>query len=464
MIVKRSKIYPPSARIANNSEVQGFTLAELIVGVAVASVVVSSTVALTSAINRSTLDANTSTNALIKTDSILNQITDEIQQSESILTRQQDLPSGCSAGGGNFLIAFALPPQAYDKSEYDTATAGNVVKTKAQQNAKLCPIVLGTRASRANESGPYVLYRYGPDIDDKGFYINTSISPVQQTRLIDGIGSSPLNSRRSCKNGWSSLTSYGVEACVDNYARTALLSVSRATDTAYSPRSVKRSAAASVRSLTSSLAPSTSNNSSGGGKPGNGWACYMGSCGPCDGTTYLIDRSGSMNWGRNRMQRAKNDLINTVKQCLANGGGRINIMWFTGGSYGSYRPNTNVNLTKSNINDIINYIRSFSAGGGTNPWPAINHLIQARWNDSVTGKRNDYRVKRIVVLTDGGTSTSGNCFAGGGRMLHAQCYQRYNANQRVNDNLKIDSVALDTRCSYWLQALSDRNGGTCRQV
>ena len=70
MIVKSSKLYPSSARIANNSEVQGFTLAELIVGVAVASIVVSSTVALTSAINRSTLDANTSTNELIKTDSI----------------------------------------------------------------------------------------------------------------------------------------------------------------------------------------------------------------------------------------------------------------------------------------------------------------------------------------------------------------------------------------------------------
>ena len=117
-------------------------------------------------------------------------------------------------------------------------------------------------------------------------------------------------------------------------------------------------------------------------------------------------------------------------------------MWFTGGSYGSYRPNTNVELSKSNINDIINYIRSFSW------WRYKSRLHQpsnsSRWNDSITGKRNDYRVKRIVVLTDGGTSTTGNCFAGGGRMLHAQCYQRYNANQRVNDNLKIDSVALDT--------------------
>ena len=187
MIVKSSKLYPSSARIANNSEVQGFTLAELIVGVAVASIVVSSTVALTSAINRSTLDANISTNELIKTDSILNQITDEIQQSESILTRQQDLPSGCSAGGGNFLIAFALPPQAYDKSEYDTATAGNVVKTKAQQNAKLCPIVLGTRASRANESGPMFCIAMVPILTIKVFILIQVFHQFSKLVLLTGL-------------------------------------------------------------------------------------------------------------------------------------------------------------------------------------------------------------------------------------------------------------------------------------
>lgn len=439
---------------------KGFTLSELIVGMAVAGVVISSTVALTTGIHRSTTNANKSIREINKTDSILNQIKDEIEQSETITTKMSDLPSGCSSGGGNFLVAFSMPPQAYGKSDYQTINVSGVAKTQAQQNTKLCPIVLGTRSSRGSENGPYILYRYGPEVDDKGFYIKTSVAPVQQILLIDGIDSQPYQVNRSCRNGWSTLRSYGVEACVDIHSRTAMMSVSRATDNTYMRKSIKRSAAASTRALASSLVSSPP-NSGGGGKP-PGTACYLGQCGPCDGTTFLIDRSGSMNWGNNRMAKAKNELINAVRQCLATGGGRINVMWFTGGSNGSYKPNTNVELTSSNINDIIRYINTFRAGGGTNPWPAINSLVQSKWVDTITNKE-EYRVKRIVILTDGMTSTRGTCFTGGS-MYYADCYQQYNAANRPKDNMVIDSVALDTSCSYWLQSLSDKNGGTCRRA
>ena len=459
MTSKRNLLGIPSEYTCNVAD-KGFTLTELIVGIAVAGVVISSTVALTTGIHRSTTNANRSIREINKTDSILNQIKDEIEQSESIITRSGNLPAGCSSGGGNFLVAFSMPPQAYGKSDYQIINVGGVAKTQAQQNTKLCPIVLGTRRSRGSENGPYILYRYGPEVDDKGFYIKTSVAPAQSISLIDGIDSQPYKSQRSCRNGWSSLRSYGVEACVDTYSRTALMSVSRISDDTYKRTFVKRSAAATTRALEGNMVPSQSNGGGGGQFPGI--ACYMGSCGPCDGTTYLIDRSGSMGWGNNRMGRAKADLINAVRQCLQTGGGRINVMWFTWGSHGSYRANTNVELTSSNINDIIRYINTFRPGGGTNPWPAINNLIQSRWVDPVT-KQNEYRVKRLVVLTDGMTSTRGTCFTGG-YMSYADCYQNYNARYRPNDNMVIDSVALDTSCSYWLQALSDKNGGTCRRA
>ena len=438
----------------------GFTLTELIVGIAVAGVVISSTVALTSGIHRSTTNANRSTKEITKTDSILNQIKDEIEQSEAIITSSSNLPSGCSSGGGNFILAFSMPPQAYGKSDYRTINVRGVAKTQAQQNTKLCPIVLGIRPSRLSETGPYTLYRYGPEVDDKGFYINTSVAPAQPIALIDGIDSRPFKNQRSCRNGWSSLRSYGFEACVDRYSRTALISVSRSTDNTYARKYVKRSAAASSRALESTMVSSPS--TSGGGGRWGGVSCYLGQCGPCDGTTFLIDRSGSMGWGNNRMGRAKTELINAVRQCLATGGGRINVMWFTWGSHGSYRANTNVELTSSNINDIIRYINTFRAGGGTNPWPAINNLIQSRWYDAAK-RQTDYRVKRLVILTDGMTRTRGSCFSGG-YMSYADCYQQYNARNRPNDMMTIDSVAMDTSCSYWLQALSDKNGGTCRRA
>ena len=62
-----------SMRFGNVND-RGFTLSELIVGIAVAGVVISSTVALTTGIQRSTTNANNSISEINKTDNILNQI------------------------------------------------------------------------------------------------------------------------------------------------------------------------------------------------------------------------------------------------------------------------------------------------------------------------------------------------------------------------------------------------------
>ncbi len=111
-------------------------------------------------------------------------------------------------------------------------------------------------------------------------------------------------------------------------------------------------------------------------------------------------------------------------------------------------------LNQNTRSQINNYIHpGMRAGGGTYPWDAMNDIIRNK------------KVNEVVVLTDGGTSTRGNCIAGGGYRSYADCYSLYNqtrTNQEGESNpLKISAVALDTSCSYWLGPLAKKNGGTC---
>jgi len=235
----------------------------------------------------------------------------------------------------------------------------------------------------------------------------------------------------------------GLEACIDPYRRTVQMSVSKVIPTATGTisRYAKRTAAGSTRSLDSSLVPVADSSSGGTGLGGS--TCYLGQCGPCDGTTFLIDNSGSMGW--TRMEKAKSELLSAIAKC--GDGARINVFWFNSG-YGKF-SNQNVALSGNSRAAINQFIRGIYADGGTNPWDAMNLLMR------------DQSVKRVVVLTDGGTNTEGSCIAGGGYGQYADCYAQYNASYRLSSPVKIDAVALDTSCSNWLGPLASKNGGSC---
>ena len=76
---------------------------------------------------------------------------------------------------------------------------------------------------------------------------------MNSVTLLDGVTSQP-GIRKSCSTGWSYLQSSGVEACIDKYKRSALLSVSR--QAANNSRSIKRSAASGSNVLDERLVPS----------------------------------------------------------------------------------------------------------------------------------------------------------------------------------------------------------------
>jgi len=429
---------------------EAFTIPELVTGFVIAGVVVTAGFSLSSMIQRSSREDLLSTTEISKTDVGLDQIVDEVNQSKRILVTLSELPSGCSAGGGNMFLAFQLPAQAHGKGDYQTQNTSTGAKTIAEQNSLLCPIVIGLKNPANGERGPRVLYRYGPGVDSKGFYQPTGVIPVQTLPILDGVNTGISGAPRTCRSGWTRLAMDGLEACIDPYRRAVEMTVSKVIPTATGAlsRFVKRTAAGSTRSLDSSLVPVT--DSSGGV---GGGTSFFGQYGPCDGTSFLIDNSGSMGWGYNSlMEKAKRELISAVAKCPD--GAKINLYYFNTG-FAAF-SNSNVTLNSSNRNSINQWITGIQAGGWTHPWDAMNRMMA------------DPTVKRIVVLTDGYPQyTSGSCIAGGSGQ-YTDCYTRYNTSTRAGNPVKIDSVAFWTHCDSgagrWLGSLSRQNGGSCVSV
>jgi len=408
---------------------KGYSLPELLSGMVIAGVVITAGLQLSSSIQKTGRNQHTSMAVATQTDVVLDQIVDEINQSKKIFASVSDHRSAhpnCSIGSGEFFLSFELTPQAFSVSEYDRTLSTDKNKTIAETNEILCPVVIGIKRSEPSELGPFTVYRYGPALDDRGYYIRNLMRPVT---LLERVANSVQGTKRDCPPNWKKNELYGLEACIDKYRKTVHISITSHVSTESPDKVIKRSKSGSALFGTKS-------NTNFYGKPIE-----------CDGTVFLIDVSGSMAWGNNRMGNAKRELLSAIEGCLDTD--RINVIAFDHRVM-KFRNSNELNiLNSSNRRDINNFIGTFRPMGGTYPWDAVNEIIQ------------NSRVNRLVVLTDGGTSTYGTCFFNGQYMKFADCYSEYNRIRRPGRMMTINSVALDTSCTLWLGELSTKNGGSC---
>ena len=149
------------------------------------------------------------------------------------------------------------------------------------------------------------------------------------------------------------------------------------------------------------------------------------------------------------MDKAKTELLNAIKKCPD--GARINVYAFNSG----YTPFKQAvfGLNTNSRNEVNNWIGRMYARGGTNPWPAMDRLMQ------------DRTTKTVVALTDGGTWTTGRCFHNGRNMRYADCYSQYNNTSRQADPVEVKGIVVDADCNQgyasWMGELSSKTGGTC---
>ena len=194
----------------------GFTLVELIL----ASSISLSTIMLGYFVLRNIIEGNKIDEIQFGLNSQVNDaldfIIDEVESGERIIDNESDIRSlnnNCSfPSDSKFIFGIKLPNQALAKSDY--ITGGDQFNLSQID----CPIVYSLKQSTNEENGPYELIRYGPQFNEKGFYLSPSFNDFQNSTILENISSKDNYKKIECNNSWKSLkTMRGLSYCIDNF-------------------------------------------------------------------------------------------------------------------------------------------------------------------------------------------------------------------------------------------------------
>ncbi len=447
-------------RKKNKTSLKAFTLVELLVASAISALVLTIAYSLSREILTANKQDGTAIKLNAKIDNAIDFVIDEVNSSKRILNSTSGISSSCTIPTGEFVIGLTLPDQAKNLSSYTTAQGGTNNPNWAAIN---CPVIYSLQRDNTykGRGGSYLLYRQGPDLDEKGYYNVTK--PAQNVLITDGIRYQPGDTM-SCPSGWGKpRTVRGIIICSDPWGKSAEIGISAESmrsPTQYSQ--VTKSSGAFSRIQDSQLIGDQGTSTipiSGGGQPcaTPGSCCIFGTCTSSSKITYFIDVSGSMSWvrikGKTAMEAAKTELIKNIN-ALQNGV-KLQVVAFN--HYPRYAFNSGPQILDSNTRaQVIRFVSNLRAGGGTNPW---NGLWQSMTSQDVS---------QVILMSDGWTSTSGTC--NGRYQKYADCYKDYNDNVRSKTaagTVQIDTISLGNNLcsgSGWMGELSSKNGGKCNVI
>ena len=223
-------------------------------------------------------------------------ILDEVKVGKRIIDDELDvksLNSNCEYPNGHeFLFGIRLPDQALVKDDY--VTEGD----QFNFNRVECPIVYTLRPSNLDEKTPYTLVRYGPQYNEKGYYISPSFKDFQETVLLDGITSTADYEKITCPQGWNNIkTIRGISFCIDRFKKSIEIQIEAADSQNANVNSTINSIA-SIAGFSgiqdeSQVNLITSNPDNVNDLPVciSGLCCWMGVCLKSNKVTYMIDTS-----------------------------------------------------------------------------------------------------------------------------------------------------------------------------
>jgi len=429
--------------------VNAFTLTELLVGAIIASLTVTAGLKLSQVVVNNNKQNERNSAVIALTDNAIDQIQQEIRNGEQLIDLESELPKGCDTykrQGIGFLFAIDIPDQAMSLDDYDISTGKPDLKTVK------CPIIYGSKST----TNGIELYRIGTDLNKSGYYTATNSST---TLVIKNISKETNRSLQCPSTKWKHIKRGGIEVCIDQrLKRMAKLTIT--TDNGRNLPGItaegattQRQGSAMTEVMKQDAVAGTNSNTVSKCKSGSG-CNFGGQPITCDKTSFLIDVSGSMGWGNNRMGRAKRELLRAIDSCSDDA--EINVTAFSSRGYWTEKTAWNgpKKLTASNRDYLRRLINGLYPRGGTDPWRYTSRMIQ------------DQNVKEIVLLSDGGTRTSGTIYLGGKRYSgsFAQSYRTYNNDVRSNNPVKIKTISFGggNYCgSGWMGQLADMNGGSC---
>ena len=235
-----------------------------------------------------------------KLNDALDFILDEVKVGKRIIDNEADVktlnPNCIYPINSQFLFGIRLPDQALVKGDY------NPEGDQFNLNQVECPIVYTLRPSNNDEKMPLSLVRYGPQYNDKGYYISPSYEEFKETVLVDGITSQATYTKIECPEGWNNIKTFnGISFCIDQFKKSIELQIEVESNQSLNRTNPLKSIASTAGfsaiqdetqiSLISEEEESISEIPICMG----GNCCWMGVCLKSNKITYIIDRSYLMN-------------------------------------------------------------------------------------------------------------------------------------------------------------------------
>ena len=430
-----------------NRSQKGFTLAEIIVSSVISALVLTLSYSLVNNIIRSNKSDEASLKLSGKIDTTLDFVIDEINSSKKIIIKNSSIDKNCLING-EFLMGLVIPDQAKDNQSYKDITPKSWEKVD-------CPIVYYLQKDQKHNS--YNLVRNGPEINEKGYYIP---SKFVQSLIADGISNSPLDIMPcDTSKGWQQKSVKGIILCIDKRQKAAEIGISAKGGFS----SITQSSGGYTRiqddELIGDIGSSYFPGLGEGGACLDPQKCCIFGVPPCvnDDVTFFIDVSGSMRGGRigkppkSYLDAAKKTVIESIKSLKP--GTKLNVVAFH--SWETFLwPGGPQEINSTTRYQAINWVQNLQAGGGTDPWGGLIKTVK------------DKRVKEIFILSDGYTSTEGQCE--GRYQNYADCIKTINDTKRPDEPVTINSISIGQNlCGSgggWMGDLAKKNGGKCSVV
>ena len=440
------------SRRSKQKSINGFTLAELLVASAISAVVLSIAYSLVNVILTSNKNDNTNIALSTKIENALDFVVDEVKSSKNVISSWNDIPSRCvPQNKGEFVLGLTLPDQALTNDSYKNKTNVNWKKVD-------CPIVytLQQDTSYKGRGASYKLFRDGPQLDQKGFYIPTKLS---QTLISDRIKYQP-DDVMPCDTarGWSQRKVKGIIICTAPFNKAAEIGISAETvlqSNKYSTITKSSGGYAKIQdeNLIGDIGTSFFNLGNNKQPCSTPPCCVFGRCSNTLEQTFYIDVSGSMRScrakGKNCLEAAKEEVMRVIAKL--NEGVMLQVVKFNGSSTFLW-PGGSKPVNPQTRSQAINFVRNLQPGGWTNPWNGLMRSIK------------DQNVSQIILISDGYADSRGVC--NGRSQKYADCFEQIN-NQREGmgwDPVKVDSISIGLdfcRTGGWMGEISNKTNGKC---
>ncbi len=454
---------------------KGFTLSELIISSSISITILLAAYYFINIISQLNKNDSSQIKLFSKLDATIDFIIDEINSGKEIIIDKKEIDPTCQLPKGEFIFGLKFPKQIRNQdvknSMNDYLDENNFINTN-------CPIIYSLEINKKiSNKESYNLMRIGPKIDNKGFY---TVDEFENTLVTDKISSDVNDINLIClSNQWKKIKVKGIELCVDNFRRTAEISITAKSNFSKNDENyITKSSAALNRidgdifkGINSKIYDQNTNS-----------VCIRKPCnfGPIPLTgginkksiVFLLDLSGSMSrqskdsriQGASRLQKAKLDLIfavsnlkSDIKFQIISFGNIENLMFKNGPRQASFR------------NKRYAYRWILSRVAYQPETLPVNAIMNSMFNNDIG---------QIIIISDGQISRKESCPFKSAEFTIDECASQYNNLQRSNQEIEnnnfidnrvtIDSVSIGknycntfTVENNWMGKISKRNGGRC---